>query len=206
MISWDVIGPIPFHFVNEKKTDVSVGPQMRTRSKSSGTPTISARVSLSRRVRRLNRPCIRGTEASAPGAPVVPAASGARSVVRSATVVVSVADGATSCRGLERVPEVLDLLLERGDVLIGVLDELEQERLHPVRPGEVRVRVAVQELGDALGLADHLGGLLLQWRVLARVGVLGRRDVADVRRDPRDLRVRLAEVLDERLRAVEVLG
>src|SRR3954447_7210859 len=106
------------------------------------------------------------------------------SALRSATTT-----DARSCRLrcrwlLQGVPEVLDLLLERRHVLVRVLEELEQERLHPVRAREVGVRVAVEELGDPLRLADDLGRLLLERRVLARVGVLRRRDVADVRGDP----------------------
>src|SRR5215212_3433913 len=204
MICSEVIGPIPPHFVNENRTDVTVGPQINRKSKISGIPTISPRTILSRRVRRLNRPCVRGTEAIAPGAPVDPAASGASSVVRSATKR-GRSGRILGLRLLERVPEVLDLLLQGGDVLVRILEELEQERLHPVRPGEVRVGVAVEELGDALGLADDLGSLLLERRVLARVRVLGSRDVAEVRCEPGDLGVRLSEMLDERLRRVDVL-
>src|SRR6266550_1561730 len=79
---------------------------------------------------------------------------------------------------LQGVPEVLDLLLQRSRILGRVLDEVEQEGLHAVRARELRVRVAIEELGDALSAPDHLGGLLLEWRVPARVGVLRRGDVA----------------------------
>src|SRR3989442_284221 len=97
---------------------------------------------------------------------------------------------------LERVPEVLDLLLEPTKILVRVLEEVEQERLHAVRAGEVRVRVAVEELGDPLGRTDDFGGLLLEAVVAARVGVLGRCDVAPVLADPVDLGRRLGEVLE----------
>ena len=41
--------PIPFQFVNDRKNETTVGPQMRATSKNSGMPTISARTILSRR-------------------------------------------------------------------------------------------------------------------------------------------------------------
>src|SRR5664279_6087293 len=63
-----------------------------------------------------------------------------------------------------------------GPVDVAGLDEVLETRQGRV-VGERRLGVAVQELGDVLGPADHRGCLLLQGRVLARGRVLRCGDV-----------------------------
>src|SRR5438034_512091 len=91
---------------------------------------------------------------------------------------IAVTDAANGWLGQrrERLPEVLDRLLVGGQILGGVGKELLEETLHAVRPGEVGAGVAIEELGDPSRLADDLDRLLLERRVRAGVGVLGRRD------------------------------
>src|SRR6516162_6707268 len=55
---------MPRQLVKDRKNDATVGPQTRARSRKTGIPTIRPRRILSRRVRTLKRPRLRGTEAA----------------------------------------------------------------------------------------------------------------------------------------------
>src|SRR5262245_53094655 len=93
----------------------------------------------------------------------------------------------------DRALLLLDVLQDAVDV-IGILDEVLQRRDHH-RGGEVGAGVAVEELRDRLRAADEVGGLLLQCREPAGVGVLVRADVVRVGLEVGVLRLRGAEVL-----------
>src|SRR3954451_18127770 len=78
--------------------------------------------------------------------------------------------------GTERVVVVLDLLQIGVEVLVRLLQEVDEEGLHPLRPCEVGASIPVEELGDALRITENLDLLLLERRVLRRIDVLRRTD------------------------------
>src|SRR6266849_8205184 len=123
-----VTEPMPSQFVKESTTEATVGPQINSRSRVSGTPTIKAIRILSRRVRSVYRR-LRRVATSAP-------ASGASCARAGATPVVVLATSQIICPLLlcgQRVPERLHLALEAGCVLAWIREELQQEALHAVR-------------------------------------------------------------------------
>ena len=99
---------------------------------------------------------------------------------------------------------LLDVLHQPVDV-VGRLDEALQRRDHH-RGREVGAGVPVEELGDGLRRLDELGRLLLQCGVAGLVGLVVRRDDARVGLDGDVLRVGGAQVGEQLLRTVLVLG
>src|SRR5712691_8156925 len=152
----------------------------------SGTPTMTATVMESLAPRRTARRLRRTPPVS-----------------RRAAMSIAIAPVYVSSRAEDRLLLPLDVLDEAVDV-VRIVDELLEGRDHH-RRGEVRSRVAVEELRDVLGRIDQREALLLKVVVAAGLGSLVGCDVVRVALEIGVLRDRAAQVLEQHPCAVLVL-